>query len=118
MLQQLLHPAVHLAAEPDPARMAVVDEDRGAVELRVVGLGDAADIVAVAEDQEREDADGGVLQGMDAAHEVQPLLFDLMLQGRRDLDPDALGLEDRSAAASAPRWRSISGPGPVSSERR
>ena len=61
----------------------------------MVGIGDAADVVAVAEDQQRKDADQPVLDRVDAAHEVELLALHDQPDLVGDLDPQPLGLEDR-----------------------
>ncbi len=92
-LQEELEPLVALAAQPHAARVPVVDEDRRATHLRVHGVGDAAQIPAVREGREREDADEGVFQGVDAAHEVHPARGHLGGDARRDGEPEAFRLE-------------------------
>ena len=60
------------SARPAPPGTRVVDEDRRPAGLRVAGVGDAADVVAVRDGQQREQPDHRVLDRVDPAHEVQP----------------------------------------------
>src|SRR5207249_4162161 len=64
--EEILDPPVDARREADPSGVAVVDEDRRRPELWVRGVGDAADVRAVAEREEREEGDHRVLGGVQA----------------------------------------------------
>jgi hypothetical protein len=57
-------------------------------------VGDAADVVAVGQGEEREHADEDVFQGVDAAHEVAAVSIDRVFYRVRDLQPHAHGFKD------------------------
>src|SRR5947209_19699569 len=61
VVDEALERGVALAGYPDAARMAVVDEDRRAACLVVVGGREPADVPAVAHRDQWEDRDLGVL---------------------------------------------------------
>src|SRR3990172_3938924 len=65
-LPQLLHQLIALLGDADAAGVAVVDEDLGPAGIGGVGGGDPANIVAVAEGEEGQEANGGVLRRMEA----------------------------------------------------
>src|ERR1019366_4282981 len=80
------------ARYPDPARVAVVDEDRRPAGLRVVVGGQPADVPAVAHGDQREDRDLGVLGGVQGAQ--QRLQRHRLARGELlgvELEPQRLG---------------------------
>ncbi len=79
---------------------AVVDEYRSPFYLLMDGRGDAAEVVAVGHDQQRQHADGCVFKSVDAAHEVHEFLFAAAADLVRNLKPD--GLRSRKPAAAGP----------------
>ena len=78
---QALELVVAAAGDPDPAGVAVVDEDRRQAGLEVDVGGEPADVPAIAHRQQRQDRDLGVLGG------VQRAELDL---GRQRLGPGEL----------------------------
>ena len=66
----------HLVAvfgDADPSGVAVVDEDLGLACVRVQRCRYAADVVTVAHGEQRQDANGGVLDGVESAGQVKLL---------------------------------------------
>ena len=57
--------------QTNTAGVAVIDEDGGLLQLRVQGVRNAADVVPVRQGEEGKHADQGMLDGMDAAHEME-----------------------------------------------
>ena len=53
-VEQHLDAVEQAGGEPDAARLAVVEEDRGALDLRVPDVGDSAYVVAIAEREQRK----------------------------------------------------------------
>ena len=78
--------------DPDPAGVAVVDEDRRPAGLRVDVRGEAADVPAVAHRPEREQRDHRVLGGVERAEQAGIALEARELLGLGEV-PDGLGLE-------------------------
>jgi len=106
-LQEAVDEGERLGGQADTAAVAVINEDRGPLQFLVPGMGNPADIVAVAQHQQRQHGDHGMLQGVNAAHEVQPPLLGPPHQGFGDLKPEPLGLENlrrqvKGAAADDP----------------
>lgn len=58
------------------------------------GRGNAAEIIAVGHDQQRHQADGGVLQGMNGTHEMQKAFFQPGADHVRNHIPEAFGFKD------------------------
>lgn len=78
--EPLLDNAKARLGDPDPAGVGVVDKDRRGTDLGMVRGGDAADVVAITEGKEREQADTGVLDRVNSPSEVQPSLGELFDQ--------------------------------------
>ena len=87
-------PLESLRGKTDPAGIAVVDENSRATGLRMGRVGDAADIVAVADRQQREKRDGGMFGSVDRSHEVQTLLGRLLPDVFGNFPPHADRLVD------------------------
>ena len=71
-----LHEALRLFRQPDPAFVAVVEEDGGLARAGVPGCGETADVPTVAHDLEGQDGDHGVLEGVQGASEVEAPVVD------------------------------------------
>ena len=80
--------------DPDPARVAVVDEDGRAAGLEVQVRGETADVPAVAHRPERQERDQRVLRRVQGAEQLRHLL-DPVEQVVAGAEPDGLGLEGR-----------------------
>ena len=74
--------------QPDAARPAVVDEDRRRVDLRVQRVRDAAEVPAVADRLQREEADHRVLDRVQRAGGMELLVHQRLEQFVRHLQPE------------------------------
>ncbi len=81
------------AARPTPACVPVVQEDRRAPELRVATVRDAADVEAVAEREQREQRERGVLDGVERAHHMALGVLERLRDLVGQLEPERSGLE-------------------------
>ena len=84
-----------LLSQARPSGHAVVDEDRRRAELGMPGVRDPADIAAVGDRQQGEEPDDRVLDGVDAAHEMEVAPSECRRKARRELDPEPHGLVDQ-----------------------
>jgi hypothetical protein len=84
---------VALLGDADAAGVSVIDENLGLTRIRVHRRGNAADIIPVAQGKEGQDADGGMLGGVESPGEVAPLLGDAGDGLRRDIEPEGDGGE-------------------------
>ena len=91
--QKFLAFAKSLAGEACAAGDAVINKNGGRAGLGVHGRGNAAQVVAVGQDQQGKNTDGRVLQGVDGAHEMDEPGFGLALQAFRNGEPQALGFK-------------------------
>ena len=84
---------IGLSGQPAPARDSVIDEHGGGADLGMERNGNSAQVVPVGHDQKGHHADGRVLQGMNAAHEMSHHPLHPPSDGLGDGDPDPSRLE-------------------------
>ena len=86
------------------ARVPVVDEDRREPGVRVHRRRDTTDVPAITRGDQRQQADRGVLGGVDRARHVARSYAGTVQDGSGDRPPDGLGLElDRRQRQAGPR---------------
>ena len=96
--QQLPRIGKGLAGETGAAGQTIVNKHRGQAQLRVQGRGYAAEIVAVRHDQQGQQTNSRVFQGVDGTHKVQKALFQIRAQHVGKDIPEALSFKNL-------RWR-------------
>ena len=74
--------------------VSIIDKDGTLPNLRVMGMGDTADIISVTKSKERENPYSRMFNGMDPSHEMEPLLFNVLVESILYLNPEPYRLKN------------------------
>jgi hypothetical protein len=82
--EEFIHLSEGLFGQSHASWDAIIDKDRGCLQVGMVRLGYPAQIIAIGQDQERHKSDHCMFQGVDAAHKMQFGRFNPFPDARAD----------------------------------
>src|SRR5210317_1581752 len=83
-----------LPIQSDPSGNTIVDKYACALQLRVIGRRQAAEIIAIRHYQKREDTDGSMLNGMNTPHEIMLPGLGSLINFLRYFKPQPFGFKN------------------------